>query len=191
MEKETNKWVTLNRGEYLVTIGNSFYKVCLVDENNIAVNNVTYNTGLKRISDTVYELELEGISYKATIENLHEQPNSRKSTKLSAELKITVNDASITAIVDDQRSLVAQMWLQRKPHAFKRTVLRAPMPGLISKVEVQPGQVVQRGGVLIILEAMKMENEIRALQECRVESVSVIPNTTVERGDELITILES
>jgi biotin carboxyl carrier protein len=101
-----------------------------------------------------------------------------------------VNGSQMQAIVDDQRSLVAQSWLLRKAHSSKSIALRAPMPGLITKVLVDQGMIVHRGGVLLILEAMKMENEIRALQECKIESVFVQSGTTVERNDELLKIIE-
>ena len=191
MEKETNKWVTLNRGEYLVTIGDKFHKVCLIAEDRVTVDDITYTIELKRILDTVYSLVLADSVYKVTIEDLFDPANSERSTKLSSKLNVDVNGLSIQVTVDDQRSLVAQMWLQRKSHASKKSILRAPMPGLISKVVVQAGQLVEQGSVLLILEAMKMENEIRALQKCKVESVLVQPGTTVERNDELLTIIET
>jgi biotin carboxyl carrier protein len=110
--------------------------------------------------------------------------------KLSSKLQVNVNGSLMQAIVDDQRSLVAQSWLLRKPHISKSITLRAPMPGLITKVLAHQGLTVQMGGVLLVLEAMKMENEIRTLQQCKIESVFVQPGVTVERNDELLKIIE-
>ncbi|CAM3818773.1 sodium-extruding oxaloacetate decarboxylase subunit alpha [Parendozoicomonas haliclonae] len=64
----------------------------------------------------------------------------------------------------------------------------APLAGNIWKVNVQPGQAVQEGDVVIILEAMKMETEIRASKSGTVGSVSVKEGDTVVVGDELLTI---
>ncbi|MBO4983067.1 MAG: biotin/lipoyl-binding protein [Clostridia bacterium] len=64
----------------------------------------------------------------------------------------------------------------------------APMPGNILKVNVQNGQAVKSGDVLMILEAMKMENEIMAPCDCTVASVNVTPGTTVEAGTVLCTL---
>jgi biotin carboxyl carrier protein len=64
------------------------------------------------------------------------------------------------------------------------------MPGLITKVLAHQDMIVQMGGVLLVLEAMKMENEIRTLQQCKIESVFVQPGATVERNDKLLKIIE-
>lgn len=64
----------------------------------------------------------------------------------------------------------------------------APLAGNIFKVLVQPGQVVKEGEVVIILEAMKMETEIRALNDGTVGSVNVKPGDAVSVGDCLLTI---
>ncbi len=64
--------------------------------------------------------------------------------------------------------------------------LLAPMPGLIVRVEVQAGDEVQAGQGLVVMEAMKMENELRATAAARVKAVLVTPGTAVEKGAVLI-----
>jgi len=66
-------------------------------------------------------------------------------------------------------------------------VLRAPMPGLVVRVLVEPGQKVLEGTSLIVLEAMKMENELKAKGRGTVELVSVAPGRAVEKGEILVT----
>jgi biotin carboxyl carrier protein len=190
MEKEANKWVTLNRGEYLVTIGTENYKVWIGDEKNVKVSDVAYTINTQKMSDDVYELKFQDSKFEITLEDSSEHLAPSASAKLSSKYQIGVNGSTLQVIVDDQRSLVAQSWLRRKPHSSKTSILRAPMPGLITKVMVQKGDIVQRGAVLLVLEAMKMENDIKALQQCKIESISVQPGTTVERNDELLNITE-
>ncbi len=190
MEKETNKWVTLNRGEYLVNIHNDIYKVCVSNGKSVMVNDVTHTIDFRKIKDDVYILNLFDSSFEITISDCHESQSVTASTRLSSKLQVNVNGSLMQAIVDDQRSLVAQSWLLRKPHISKSITLRAPMPGLITKVLAHQDMIVQTGGVLLVLEAMKMENEIRTLQQCKIESVFVQPGATVERNDELLKISE-
>ncbi len=64
----------------------------------------------------------------------------------------------------------------------------APMPGNILKVNVTAGQAVKKGDVLMILEAMKMENEIMSPQDGTVASVNVAAGNTVETGAVLCSI---
>lgn len=64
--------------------------------------------------------------------------------------------------------------------------LIAPMPGLIVRVNVRPGDKVSQGQGLVVMEAMKMENELRAQAAGTVKNVSATPGTAVEKGTVLI-----
>ena len=68
------------------------------------------------------------------------------------------------------------------------TCVDSPMPGNILKVFVAPGQTVKEGEVLVILEAMKMENEIMAPKDGTVTQVLVSKGSTVETGAPLVYI---
>ncbi len=64
----------------------------------------------------------------------------------------------------------------------------APMPGTILSVNVTAGQSVKSGDVLVILEAMKMENEIKAPKDGTVSSVAVSKGESVDTGATLVTL---
>lgn len=66
--------------------------------------------------------------------------------------------------------------------------VEAPMPGNIMKINVKVGDTVAEGDVLIVLEAMKMENDIVSPKAGKVTSVSVQQGATVDTGDVLVTI---
>ncbi|HEY4130106.1 MAG TPA: biotin/lipoyl-containing protein [Gemmatimonadaceae bacterium] len=66
--------------------------------------------------------------------------------------------------------------------------LKAPMPGLIVRIHVQVGDQVQAGQGLVVMEAMKMENELRATAAGRVKSIIVATGTAVEKGALLIEL---
>ena len=87
----------------------------------------------------------------------------------------------------------------RSRHAGSRTGWRgggpgageprtAPLAGNIFKVLVQPGQLVQEGDLVVILEAMKMETEIRAFRAGTVAAVNVKVGDAVSVGDSLLSI---
>ncbi|MDD4164700.1 MAG: acetyl-CoA carboxylase biotin carboxyl carrier protein subunit [Eubacteriales bacterium] len=61
--------------------------------------------------------------------------------------------------------------------------ITAPLPGSILKVLAKPGQIFKQGQTLCVLEAMKMENEIVAPQDCTVVSVEVNEGASVNTGD--------
>ena len=62
----------------------------------------------------------------------------------------------------------------------------APMPGLIIRINVSPGDRVEAGDGVVVMEAMKMENELRATSSGTVKTVKVTPGTAVERGALLV-----
>ena len=66
--------------------------------------------------------------------------------------------------------------------------LKAPMPGLIVRVLVAPGDTVTEGQGLVVMEAMKMENELRSPSAGTVRSVAATPGTAVEKGAILIEL---
>ena len=66
--------------------------------------------------------------------------------------------------------------------------VKAPMPGNIMKVNVKPGDAVKKGDVLVVLEAMKMENDVCAPADGVVASVEVTQGATVETDATLVTL---
>jgi pyruvate carboxylase subunit B len=102
------------------------------------------------------------------------------------EWQVGLGGASYSARVVDERtrhiqSLTAGVASQSGP-----AVLKAPMPGLVVRVLVAPGEQVAAGQGLVVLEAMKMENELRAPAGAMVRSVSAAPGQAVEKGQVLV-----
>lgn len=64
--------------------------------------------------------------------------------------------------------------------------LSAGMPGKIVKIMVEKGQSVQSGAPLLVMEAMKMENEMKATKDCVIADIKVAPGDSVESGAVLI-----
>jgi len=69
-----------------------------------------------------------------------------------------------------------------------REIVKAPMPGLVVRIEVAAGQPVAAGTGLVVVEAMKMENELRAPQPGVVATVHVEVGQAVEKGAPLVTL---
>jgi biotin carboxyl carrier protein len=64
----------------------------------------------------------------------------------------------------------------------------APMPGLILRINVRPGDRIEAGQGVVVMEAMKMENELRATSNGVVRSVEVSPGMAVEKGTLLVAL---
>ncbi|MBW8688395.1 biotin/lipoyl-containing protein [Chitinophaga rhizophila] len=112
--------------------------------------------------------------------------------------KIDRDTKTVTIVIDQQEyevvveepidQLLAEMGMK---DALNRKVndLKAPMPGLVLKVLVEPGQAIKKGDPVLILEAMKMENVFKAAADAVVKEVKVKEKTAVEKG-EVLVILE-
>lgn len=66
--------------------------------------------------------------------------------------------------------------------------IKAPMPGMVLKVLVTPGQAIHKGDPVLILEAMKMENVFKAAADAVVKEIRVAERTAVEKGEVLIVL---
>jgi pyruvate carboxylase subunit B len=88
-------------------------------------------------------------------------------------------------VVDERtRAIRAMAGAPEGPSGPK--ALRAPMPGLVVKVEAQVGEQVQEGQGLVIVEAMKMENELKSEGEGRITKILVEPGQAVEKDQVLV-----
>ena len=113
-------------------------------------------------------------------------------------IRVDRDTKTVTIMIDQQEydvvieepidQLLAAMGMK---DALTRKVndLKAPMPGLVLKVLVEPGQVIKKGDPVLILEAMKMENVFKAAADAVVKEVRVKERTAVEKG-EVLVILE-
>jgi acetyl/propionyl-CoA carboxylase alpha subunit len=90
--------------------------------------------------------------------------------------------------LDDRGRAIKAMAATTGAAASGPAPLRAPMPGLIVRVHVAPGDRVNAGDPLIAMEAMKMENELRAPAAGTVKAVPVTPGTAVEKGALLVEL---
>lgn len=120
-----------------------------------------------------------GKSYTAIIE---------KTDKVAKEITVRVNGQSYNvAIKEPIDQLLSSMGLDLKAMQ-KVEPVKAPMPGMILKVLVTPGQQIQKGDGLLILEAMKMENVLKATGNATVKDIRVQERTAVEKGAVLIDL---
>lgn len=88
-------------------------------------------------------------------------------------------------VVDERTRTIRAMTARSSTHQGPKPV-RAPMPGLVLRVDVEAGQQVNAGQGVVIIEAMKMENELRADAAGVVARILVQPGTAVEKGTVLV-----
>ena len=102
----------------------------------------------------------------------------------TAEIKINNNIYRVTA--KDQFDILLDKMGLSSLNAAKVSEIKAPMPGMVLKVFVTEGMEIQKGDNLFILEAMKMENIIKAPADVVVKTVKIKPGDKVEKGQVLL-----
>ena len=102
--------------------------------------------------------------------------------------EILFNDISYTFTVETPFSLQRMKVLKSRRGKAEQESVRAPMPGKVIDVLVREGSTVTRGEPVVILEAMKMQNEILSPVNGIVRSVTARPNTNVMKDDLLVEI---
>ena len=130
----------------------------------------------------IYKVTLNGKIYEVEVEKGEAVIQSEYEAALpqSAPAAATVAQAPVQTAAPARSAPVA---------AASANAIVAPMPGTINAVKVTSGQQVKKGDVLVILEAMKMENEIYADKDGKVGQVFVQKGASVQTGTALVEIL--
>ncbi|TVR71202.1 MAG: biotin/lipoyl-binding protein [Marinilabiliales bacterium] len=129
----------------------------------------TYEAEIKSFEDTTAEIEINGTSY--SVEVHREVKKTKTPTLVRAELPPS-----------DKGDI------EKREKGSTEPVV-APLPGTIIEIMVKPGDMIKKGQVILVMEAMKMENRIRAEKEGVVESVNVNRGSSVLQGDILIEMV--
>ncbi len=104
---------------------------------------------------------------------------------------ILLDGHRFAADVVDERTRAIRAMTARSAEAQGPRPVRAPMPGLVSRVQVAPGEAVQPGQGVVIIEAMKMENELKAEAPGVVSRILVAAGQAVEKGAVLVEFAAS
>jgi pyruvate carboxylase subunit B len=102
--------------------------------------------------------------------------------------RLSLGDQRLDATVTDERTASLRAVLGRGVPQGAGGLVTAPMPGLVVRVKVAEGQRVEAGAGLIVVEAMKMENELRAAAAGVVRRIHVSAGDAVEKGARLLEI---
>lgn len=103
------------------------------------------------------------------------------------ELTLRINGKKIVVSIKDKMSLLLESMGLSFSNEVKVNEIKAPMPGLVLRVLVEPGQEVKKGDSLLVLEAMKMENMIKSPTDAVVSAVKVNLGQAVEKNQVLIS----
>jgi biotin carboxyl carrier protein len=164
--------------KYITTIGDQEFEVDVLGSRQVSVNGKTYQVDFEPISgQPVYSLLVDGGSYQAHIYESDEEG-----------LQILLRGTLYPAVVEDEREKRLRAAAGGGIIDSGEFTLKAPMPGLIVQVPVKEGGEVAKGDVLVILESMKMQNELKAPREGKITRVMVKESDSVEQKQALLSL---
>lgn len=143
----------------------------------LQINGQEVTADVKKVNDNLYHIINNNASYNAEVVSFDAQAKT-------AQIKVNNNLYTVTA-KDDFDQLLDKMGLSNLM-AAKVSDIKAPMPGLVLKVLVEEGAEVKKGDNLFILEAMKMENIIKAPADVTIQTIKMNPGDKVEKGQVLM-----
>ena len=164
--------------KYVATTGDREILVEIIDEHHITVDGVKYEIDFESVSEqTVYSLLANNKSYEALVYESEEG------------WQVLLHGSQYVLLVEDERERRLRASLGGGPPENVDYHLRAPMPGLIVSISVSEGQSIEKGEVLVILESMKMQNELKSPRPGKISRVRVKPGDSVEQRDSLLSVV--
>jgi len=164
--------------KYVTTIGEHEYIIEILDEGHILLDGTPYEVDFDSVSgQPVYSLLLDGHSYESYVYSSEEG------------WQVLLHGTLYPALVEDEREKRLRAALGRDIAERGEFHLRAPMPGLVIAVLVDDGQSVEKGDVLVILESMKMQNELRSSRPGKVARLRVKAGDSVEQRQTLLSVV--
>jgi len=173
--------------KYYVRLGGRTLEVH-VEGSRVAVDGVPAEAHCAAVPGTpLYHLLLAGESWTVAVQMLEGGAPGAAAGGGSRWALGAVGER-IEAAVVDERTWQIQALTAKPPGPPTGGVVRAPMPGLVVRIEVEEGQRVDAGAGLVVVEAMKMENELRAPHGGVVTRIHVGVGEAVEKGAVLVTL---
>ncbi len=163
--------------KYVTTIEDKEYRVEIVDEKHIRINDQLLEVDLVAVGgQPVYSL----LDWRQILRGLI-YPEEK-------EWRVLLRGQQYKATVEDEREkrLKSTGGARAESGEFH---LKAPMPGLVVSVPVEEGQAVKKGQVLVILESMKMQNELKSPRDGTVHRIRVRAKGGVEQRQTLLSVM--
>jgi len=172
--------------KYYVNINNTenTKEIEILDDKTLKYKGDTMEYDIRYFSENIISLRINGNNYISKIEKNTDSEDNHMDTVFNVD----INSEAFNVICKSELDVLTEKFSKGKSDSkFKNDVL-SPMPGAIVKLNVKDGDLVNKGDVMLVLEAMKMENEIKASRECKVKKVFVEEKSSVDKGQLLIRL---
>jgi biotin carboxyl carrier protein len=164
--------------KYVTTINDKEFLVEIIDEKHIRINDKVLDVDFQSVSgQPVYSLIIGGKSYEAYV-----SPDEEN-------WQVLLRGRLYQAQVEDEREKRLRAASGGGASESGEFHLKAPMPGLVVAIPVEEGQEVKKGQVILILESMKMQNELKSPRDGVIHRIKIQVGETVEQKQNLLTVV--
>jgi biotin carboxyl carrier protein len=164
--------------KYITTIDDKQFVVEIIDEKHVSVDGKVYEIDFESVAgQPVYSLIVDGRSHESYIYQGDDN------------WQVLMRGRLYPVQVEDEREKRLRAAAGGGIAETGEYHLRAPMPGLVVAIPVTEGQPVKRGEVILILESMKMQNELKAPRDGTIGRLRVRPGETVEQKQTLLSLM--
>ena len=163
--------------KYFVRVEDHDFTIDIGADRQMTVNDDQFNVDYQQLPDSgVLSILINNRSWVTVVE------------KRDDIYEVLIKGELYEVAVQDERSYRLARARGEVKEASGEITVQSPMPGVIVKVPVEKGQRVTKGETVVILESMKMENELKSPREGVVLRVNTAPGATVEKGQDLVII---
>ncbi len=163
--------------KYIASVHDRTFTIEIHDDNTITVDGRTYPVDFLNPNGEVYSLLIGGQSYEAYL-----QPGEGDIWQ------VLLRGMLYEVRVEDEREKRLRASAGGGTVSVGEFSLKAPMPGLVVAVPVTEGQTVKKGDKLVILESMKMQNELKSPRAGTVTRINVSAGQSVEQNQVMVTL---
>lgn len=163
--------------KYVATVNGRSFSIEIKDDHTLTVDGQLYPVDFLNINREVCTLLIGGHSYEAYL-----QPGE------GDQWQVLLRGTLYEVTVEDEREKRLRVATGGSGAHSGEFSLKAPMPGLVVAVLVTEGQAVKKGDNLVILESMKMQNELKSPRAGTVTRVNVSAGQSVEQNQVMVTL---
>lgn len=162
---------------YFSGIEGQEFQIEILSDGHVTIDGESYEFDFQALRQHLsYSLLIKGESYEV---NVYQE---------NGEWEVLLRGKQFSVIVEDEREKRLREASGEAGIRLGAVSVTAPMPGLVIDIPVGEGDEVDEGDVLIVLESMKMQNELRAPRSGKISSIQTNLNANVERKQTLLVL---
>lgn len=167
----------MSSDRYYATIQGTEYVIEITSETRVTINGTTRTVDYQPLKQQAScSLLVDGKLYEPIV------------YQENGGWEVLIGSGRFIVQVEDERERRLRLATGETSYQPGRYILTSPMPGLVIDIPVKEGDQVSKGDVLVILESMKMQNELRAPRDGTVSRIHAKVNGNVERKENLLVL---